>query len=64
MQDREEDPVRLDPVRTARGGRGDPHGVDSVGDHYMHVALRCRRQLARDFFRMWVCRLNLLDAAK
>ena len=80
MQDWEKDPARLDPVRTGQGGHGDPHGVDSVGDHPMHVALRRRRQLARErpdpahpvellhrprtFFVTWVCRLNLLGAAK
>ena len=46
VQDREEDPAQLDPVRTGRGRCGDPHGVDSVGDHPIHVALCCRRQLA------------------
>ena len=46
VQDREEDPARLNPVHTGRGGRGDPYGVDSVGDHPMHVALCRRRQFA------------------
>ena len=80
MQDQEEDPAQLNPARTGRGGRGDPHGMDSIGDHLMHVPLRCRRQLAREwpdparpvellhrprtFFVTWVCRLNLLGAAK
>ena len=80
VQDWEEDPARLESVRTGRGGRGDPHRVDSVGDHPIHVALRRRRQLTRErpdparpiellhrlqtFFFTWVCRLNLLDAAK
>ena len=46
MQDQEDDPVRFNSVRTGRGGRGDPHGVDSVGDTLlMHAVLRRRRQL-------------------
>ena len=80
VHDLEEDLARLGPVHTARGGRGDPHGVDGVGDHSMHVALCRRRQLThkrpdlarpvellrwpRTFFIAWVCRLNLLDVAK
>ena len=80
VQDWEEDPAQLDLVRTGRGGRGDPHSVESVGDHPMHVALCRRCQLARErsdpsrpvellhrqrtFFVTWVWRLNLLGAAK
>ena len=48
VQDWEESPARLDLVRTGRGGGGDPRGVDSIGDHPMHVALRRRRRLARE----------------
>ena len=48
VQYQEEDLARLDSVGPDRGGLGDPHGVDSVGDHSMHVALRRRRQLARE----------------
>ena len=48
VQDLEEDSVRLGPVRTGRGGRGDPHGVDGVGDHPMYAALCRRRQLSRE----------------
>ena len=48
VEDQEEDPVRLDPACTSRGGRENPDSVDSAGDHPMHAALRRRRQLARE----------------
>ena len=47
-QDREDDLARLDLVRTGRGECGDLHGVDSVCDHPIHIALRHHRQLARE----------------
>ena len=80
VQDLEENPAQLGPVCTCQGGRGDPNDVGGIGDHLMHVALsRCRRltrqrpdparpvellHRQRSFFVTWVCRFNLLGAAK